>query len=369
MILQRYGATLERIGPVLARGGAPTPIAMKTSAPLLIFLLAGATLHGQDAAPDSTGLPGDHFSLEAALDLFKKSKDLGSFEQALNQADTKVNNLDLDGNGEVDYIRVIDNAEGDVHAIVLQVPMGTEEAQDVAVIQLERKGEQSAMVQIMGSEDLYGPNVIVEPYEENAGNLKGRNGPSAPDAPPYMRVWVNVWDWSCVNWIYGPSYMVWVSPWHWDFYPPWWRPWRPYPYYSYWGWHRHYHPWYHYVNTCRVQQANALYGPRATHSPRVRTATNNRVQQRPANRRPGSGTMRSDDPSRRPQEARPQQRSDVPRTAPAEPRRGETRKAPAPGQQREARPQQRSPRTAPQQRSAPRQAPAPRPAPDRRGGR
>lgn len=342
---------------------------MKTIAPLVLFLLAATVARGQDAAPDSTGLPGDHFSLEAALDLFKKSKDLKSFEQALNQSDSQVNNLDLDGNGEVDYIRVVDHADGTTHAIVLQVPMGKDEAQDVAVIQLERKGDASAMVQIMGAEDLYGPNVIVEPYEEKAGNMKGQGGPSAPDAPPYMRVWVNVWGWPCVNWIYGPSYMAWVSPWYWGYYPHWWHPWRPYPYYTYWGWHRHYHPWYHYVNTCRVQQANALYQPRATHSPRVRTATNARIQQRPTDRR-DQGTMRPDRSTRAPQEARPQQHPDAPRTAPAEPRRDDVRNTPSPKRPNEARPQRPSPRprTAPQQRNAPRQAPAPRPAPNRRGG-
>lgn len=341
---------------------------MKTSAPLALFLLAAPIVHGQGAAPDSTGLPGDHFNLEAALDLFKRSKDLGAFEEALNQVDSKVNNLDLDGNGEVDYIRVVDHADGDVHAIVIQVPMGKDEAQDVAVIQLERKGEASAMVQIMGTEDLYGPNVIVEPYEERAGNMKGDGGPSAPDAPAAMQVWVNVWGWPCVSWIYGPAYVVWVSPWYWGHYPPWWHPWHPYPYHTYWGWHRHYHPWYHYVNTCRVKQANALYQPRAMHSPRVRANTNARMQDRPVQRNDRDGGIR------KPQEARPQQRGEAPRTAPAPQRRDDVRKAPAP-QQRHQAPQQRrdkqraapqQPRTAPQQRPAP--SNAPRPAPSK-GGR
>lgn len=353
---------------------------MKTITSLMFCLIAGTTLYGQDAAPDSTGLSGDHFSLEAALDLFKRSKDLKSFEQDLNQADNKVNNLDLDGNGEVDYIRVMDHAEGDVHAIVLQVALGKEEAQDVAVIQLERKGDQSAMVQIMGAEDLYGPNVIVEPYEEKADNMKGRSGPSAPDAPPHMRVWVNVWGWPCVNWIYGPSYVVWMSPWYWDYYPPWWRPWRPFPYRAYWGWHRHYQPWYHYVNTCRVQQANTLYGHRATHSPRIRANTNDRIQQRPAQGRGGNATVRPDQPTKQTPEMRPQQRSDGQRTAPVTPDRERTRQAPdqqrtrqAPRKDpgRQARPQSptRQPRTAPGRNQAPHKAPAPSRAPSRKGGR
>ena len=44
---------------------------------------------------DSTGLPGDHFSLEGALSLLKKSASLEDFEKKLNQEGGSVNNLDL----------------------------------------------------------------------------------------------------------------------------------------------------------------------------------------------------------------------------------------------------------------------------------
>ncbi|MCC6540998.1 MAG: hypothetical protein IT225_02140, partial [Flavobacteriales bacterium] len=81
----------------------------------LLALFIGAPSYAQDSPADSTGLPGDGFSLSGALDLFKTAKDLEAFEQALNTEDQKVNNLDLDGNGEVDYIRVVDHRDGDVH--------------------------------------------------------------------------------------------------------------------------------------------------------------------------------------------------------------------------------------------------------------
>ena len=87
-----------------------------------IFCLAIISYsHAQDQ--DSLGLPGDHFSLQGALELFKSSKDLEEFEEKLNKEDNYVNNLDLNEDGEIDYIRVEDNMDGDVHAIVLQVPV------------------------------------------------------------------------------------------------------------------------------------------------------------------------------------------------------------------------------------------------------
>src|SRR5687768_18426491 len=65
-------------------------------------------------------VPGDHFSLEGALELFKKSSSPEEFERMLNSPDSKVNNLDLNGDGYIDYIRVHDRYEGNVHAFIIQ---------------------------------------------------------------------------------------------------------------------------------------------------------------------------------------------------------------------------------------------------------
>ena len=99
-----------------------------------------------DMEADSTGLPGDGFSLEAALDLFKKAGSLEEFEKMLNTESNNINNLDLNEDGEIDYIRVIDNMDGDVHAIVLQVPVSETESQDIAVIEIEKTGNETALI-------------------------------------------------------------------------------------------------------------------------------------------------------------------------------------------------------------------------------
>ena len=99
---------------------------MKNLTTFILTALMATSLHANTTEQDSTGLPGDQFSLEAALDLFKNSADLESFETTLNLKDKQVNNLDLAGNGEVEYMRVVDYTEGDAHDIVLQIEMGKE---------------------------------------------------------------------------------------------------------------------------------------------------------------------------------------------------------------------------------------------------
>jgi hypothetical protein len=225
-------------------------------------------LSGQETI-DSLGLPGDHFSLEGALELFKNSNSLEEFEKKLNEEENYVNNLDLNEDGEVDYIRVEDHMEGNAHAIVLQVPVSEDEAQDVAVIEIEKTSEESALLQIIGDETLYGDNYIVEPFEEEASS--DGKGPNARYR--IMRITVNVWFWSPVRTIYSPGYRVYISPWRWAAYPRWWSPWRPHPY----RWHYNkrvvYRPFYRPVKVHRVTVAHRVYTPRKKSSVTVKSRT------------------------------------------------------------------------------------------------
>lgn len=214
------------------------------------------------AISDSTGLPGDHFSLEGALELFKTSSSPEDFEKKLNSQDGKVNNLDLNGDNEIDYLRVIDNGDKDVHALVIQAIVNESESQDVAVIEIEKNGSESATLQILGDEELYGEQKIAEPKElsDVQQSQPKKKGPSVSLVHP-GKIVVNVWLWPSVRHIYTPGYVVWVSPWKWRAYPAWWKPWRPHRW-------RHHHAMvapfrvhHHIVKTHRVVKAHNIYHP------------------------------------------------------------------------------------------------------------
>lgn len=235
-----------------------------------LFFAVPLNAQQKDEPIDSTGFAGDHFSLEGALELFKKAASPEAFEQLLNDKQSNVNNLDLNEDGETDYIRVIDNMEGEVHAIVLQALVSEAESQDVAVIEIEKQGPEEAILQIIGDEDVFGEQVIVEPFEEEAKS-KGKGGPSADFE--VARIVVNVFFWPSVRFVYAPGYRPWISPWRWRAYPTWWRPWRPYPLHAFRVHVRPFRPHYHVVTTHRVVAAHRVYTPRRTHSTVVRTRT------------------------------------------------------------------------------------------------
>jgi len=228
------------------------------------LLSSGIANAQNDADSDSTGLPGDNLDLYGVLDLFKSASTMEDFEKALNTESNQVNNLDLDKDGNVDYIKVIDRADSGVHAITLQVDITDKEAQDVAVIELEKTGNESADLQIVGDEDLYGEDYIVETAEAESISNEGKLTSGFMQSKVVV---VNVWGWPCVRHVYAPGYVVWVSPWRYRVYPPYYRPWRPVAWRVHHGRVVRYHIHYRLVHAHRVVRAH-----RVAHRHRVASA-------------------------------------------------------------------------------------------------
>lgn len=230
---------------------------------------------------DSTGLPGDNFSLQGALTLFKQANTPEEFERLLNTEENKVNNLDLNGDGNIDYLRVINKKQNQVQLFIIQALVSNQESQDVAVIELEKTGENTAVIQIAGDEDIYGETTLAEPVEQADSlysaedNSFNYNTPSRIHGPAAdgnlaritpAGIIVNVWFWPCVRRVYAPAYVVWTSPWSWINPPVWWRPWRPMPVYAYRPVCHHYRYGYAYAPVRRIPPARGMYYPVRTYS-------------------------------------------------------------------------------------------------------
>ena len=82
---------------------------------------------------------GEDLDLYAVLDLLEESENLEEFEKALNDEEKGINNLDLNEDGEVDYIKVDESVEENTHLIILQVEVEENDFQDVATIEIEKK--------------------------------------------------------------------------------------------------------------------------------------------------------------------------------------------------------------------------------------
>lgn len=315
--------------------------------PALLFIAAIRL----SAAVDTTGLPGDHFDLYAMLDLFKSSASPEEFERKLNTQDNHVNNLDLNGDGKTDYIRVIDYTKENAHAIVLQVPVNEKESQDIAVIEIEMKGENSAQLQVIGDELLYGKDYIIEPdakdSTQNENKFKGEQ----------TFVFVNVWHWPCVTYLYYPGYVVWVSPWYWMYWPTWWYPWPPVTWVVYYEWVSPCHHHYHHAPAPRMHTAHEVYQPRRVTSPQVNSQTagvRKRTEQRNTEATPRTPAKPGAPAPQQKPETKPRNSGGQPAPSPTPKPAPAPRPAPAPSPKP-------TPKVSPKPSPAP--APAPRPKP------
>ena len=200
---------------------------------------------------EKLGLPGDNFNLYAALKLFQESKTLEGFEQSLNDEKTTINNLDLNGDNKIDYIKVSDNQNGLVHNIVLKVAINQNQDQDVAVFVVQKKENNQVEIQLIGDEDLYGKDYIVEPNYETSNAGTPNPGYIAPPTTELndkiiiqQTTPLQVAGWGLVSFIYTPSYVVWRSPWRWAYYPTYWHSWAPHYWHYYYGFHYHWDYYY-----------------------------------------------------------------------------------------------------------------------------
>lgn len=162
----------------------------------------------------------EDLDLKTVATLFGQAKDLEQFEQMLNNPDSAFSNLDLNGDGNVDYLRVIETADQNRHLVVIQAVLAKDIYQDVATIFVEKDPESEAVtVQVIGDEYIYGADYIIEP--------------------------VYIYRPVIYDWFWGPSWVCWHSPFYWDYWPIWWRPYHCIAHHLYWEhmyWHHHYHP-------------------------------------------------------------------------------------------------------------------------------
>jgi hypothetical protein len=248
---------------------------------ILAFLVAaGTNIKAQDFPDEYLGLPGDNLNLYAVMKLFQESETLEGFERSLNDENSRINNLDLNGDNLIDYIMVSDYVDGDVHNIVLRTALNKNDFQDVAVFTVQKFRDGSVQIQLIGDEALYGKNYIIEPiYEEtpNPGYM-GRPGNNVNvtvvRTTPY-----EIAVWPLIRFIFLPDYIMWRSSWYWGYYPSYWHPWNPFYWHYYYGyhynWYHDYYGHYHRYDHYRYPRYNDFYysGVRA-HSPQVNTRIN-----------------------------------------------------------------------------------------------
>lgn len=143
-----------------------------------------------------------YLDLNAVAAAFAESRSVSEFEMLLNSSRYMINNLDLNRDGFIDYLRVIETRSGYYNACLIQACLAPGVFQDVATLVAEHRPD-VLFVEVIGDAYLYGRNYIVRPVFVKR--------------PP-------MWD------VYGrPNYATWSSPYYYGNYPSYYT--RPQPVY------------------------------------------------------------------------------------------------------------------------------------------
>ncbi len=194
-------------------------LSLLLSVSLLIFPILSQTENDTELL----GLPGDNLDLYAVLDLFQKSKTIEDFEKSLNEEKTGINNLDLNLDNKVDFIKVVTKQEDNDFTFILQVDVTEKETQDVAVILLSKDENDKVTMQIVGDVDLYGKDYVIEPKPPvtvNPGYVGNKTDTVKVDAPTTVVVVESA---PIVQYVYSPVYVPYYPPYTYAYPPPYFR--------------------------------------------------------------------------------------------------------------------------------------------------
>ncbi len=148
---------------------------------------------------------GENLDLQSLGELVKQSNSAEEIENKLNSSGS-INNLDLDGDGNVDYIKVneVNDGNGRGFVFIIDTPQGSEQ---VASISLSQSGD-VANLTIQGNPSYYGDG-------------------------GYYTTSHLVRDMMIMNYLYGGYHRPYYSPYRYGYYPRTYRSYRSVPYSSY----------------------------------------------------------------------------------------------------------------------------------------
>ena len=188
----------------------------------LFSFSAFSQTESQSDEENMLGLPGDNLDLFGVLDLFQKSPSIEDFEKSLNLEESGINNLDLDLDGNVDFIKVVTEQDGEDFSFILQVDVSETEIQDVAVILLSKDKNEEVTMQMIGDKDLYGKDYVIEPAPAAPAVTANPayKGPDPVTSTPATTTVVVVESAPVVQYVYSPVYVPYYPPYTYTYPPP-----------------------------------------------------------------------------------------------------------------------------------------------------
>lgn len=178
---------------------------------LILLMIIGCLLaaHAQSETitvnANSTELAND-LDLKAIATAFGDATSVENFEEKLNDQTLGLSNLDLNGDGKVDYLRCIETESStNTRFILIQAILAKDVYQDIASISVEKDNSGTITTKVTGNAYIYGTTYVI--------------------IPTY------IYRPAIYNWFWCDHYRYWRSPYYWGYWPHYYRH-HPYCYHD-----------------------------------------------------------------------------------------------------------------------------------------
>lgn len=135
----------------------------------------------------------ESLDLQAVATAFYRSDDIRELEYYLNDNRYRVSNLDMNNDGYIDYLRVMQYYDYNEHVIQIQAVLGRNYYHTVATIYVGRDQYNNEFVQIVGDESIYGRDYVIQPVYHRRPII--------------------------IRWLWNHHSHHYVSPYYWGYYP------------------------------------------------------------------------------------------------------------------------------------------------------
>jgi hypothetical protein len=146
--------------------------------------------------------------LKALGEMVKKTPNAEQLEKELNQPNS-INNLDLDEDGKVDYIKVTEFGKDNVRGLSFTDDVKGGETQEIATVEIT-KNKDNADMNVVGNNTIY----------------------SDPGYASYHSSF-GLTDLIIMSYLFSPRHVFWMSPYHYGYYPGYYHPFGIVPYHAY----------------------------------------------------------------------------------------------------------------------------------------
>lgn len=138
---------------------------MKKNCIFIVLCIIGlCSVNSQHRIKPQSAVPvAQNLDMKAVATALGLASSIDDFERKLNDPGLRLNNMDLDLDKKVDFLRVVEIRKDGLHQLIIESVSENKKNRDIATILIDKGHLHEIVIQIIGNPGIYGSNYITAP--------------------------------------------------------------------------------------------------------------------------------------------------------------------------------------------------------------